>query len=96
MTYHDSLGRTFHGVRTDLKLRASRQDNHRISYDAGKSLIAFEGDHPGTTVLHIYDDIHQSLGVYVKLNVINAITPEKVIKPSKNSKKFKNLKNPQK
>lgn len=78
VTYHDSLGRTFHGVRTDLKLRASRQDNHRISYDANKSVISFEGDQPGTTVVQIYDSIHHSLGVYVRFKVVNAILPEQV------------------
>lgn len=78
LTYRDTLGRAFHGVRNQLTFRPSRFDLTRLSFDPENSTLHVLADKTGQTVLHVWDELNPGLKDYLRFDVADVIYPQKV------------------
>lgn len=78
LSYRDSLGRAFHGVRNQLVFRPSRFDLIRISFDPDNSTLIVHADKVGQTVLHLSDELNPGLKDYLRFDVADVIQPQQV------------------
>ena len=79
LTYHDALGRVFHGVRNQIAFRPSRFDLMRVEFDSANSSLTIRADKTGQTVLHLTDDLNPNLSSYLRFDVADVIRPAHVL-----------------
>jgi hypothetical protein len=78
LSYHDTLGRSFHAIRSQLAFRPSRLDLIRISVDLDNCSVTLHADKVGQTVLHFYDEAHPGLVDYLRVDVAEVVRPSQV------------------
>lgn len=78
LTYRDTLGRAFHGVRNQLNFRPSRFDLIRLSFDPENSTLHVYADKVGQTVLHVSDELNPNLKDFLRFDVADVIQPQQV------------------
>ena len=77
LSYHDTLGRRFHAVRSQLALRPSRLDLIRVTVDVDNCSLVLHADKIGQTVVHFYDEApdHPALVDYLRVDVADVLRP---------------------
>ncbi len=78
LTYRDTLGRAFHGIRNQLTFRPSRLDLIRVWFDPENATLHVNADKVGQTVLHITDELNPGLKDYLRFDVADVIQPQQV------------------